>query len=193
MLRHLPGVIKLGRKKFFQLYSPYGFLDRSKSKLRPYYKAALFLETYARKFDIDLLLNAHYITHWIDVDMSGRVNNDDLLGIAEGLIRKYASASLVITSRIHAGLPCLGLNTPVVFVESREVTSDNGTFNTPGRLGGLLEFFRTLILDNGKFRTEDEVFSKIDKFSADTKFENKHDWESYAEDLAKKASEFMSS
>ena len=190
-MRHPVGTLKLGREKFFSEYSPSGFLDRSQSKLRPYYKAAIFLCTYAKKFDVDMLLRAHYVTHWVDVDMSGAVTNDDLLNTAEKLIKDYASASMVITSRIHAGLPCLGLNTPVVFIESEEVTSDGGTFNTPGRLGGLLDFFRTLVLYKGEFTTSDEVFAGIGKICGSTVFRNKETWKPYAEALAERVSYFM--
>lgn len=36
--------------------------------------------------------------------------------IAEDLINQYAKAKLVITSRIHAALPCIALGTPVILV-----------------------------------------------------------------------------
>ena len=35
---------------------------------------------------------------------------------AEKLLRRYAKAKLVITSRIHAALPCIALGTPVILV-----------------------------------------------------------------------------
>ena len=123
--------------------------------------------------------------------MSGRVTNDDLLKIAKNLVTKYASTRLVVTSRIHAGLPCLGLHTPVIFVANKEVTSEAGSFNTPGRLEGLLEFFRILNLDHGKFTCDDAALSSIDIFTLDTHFENKNNWISYAQELDKKAGEFM--
>lgn len=191
IIAHLPSVMQLGKDSFFKVYSPTGFLDRSKSKVRPYYKAALFLKIYSKKFDRRMLMQAHYITHWIDVNMDGSVTNDDLLNIAEDLVKKYASARLVITSRIHAALPCLGVGTPVIFIANEEVVSENGSFNTPGRLGGLVELFRVLALENGKFTTKDPVLKNISKFSASCFFENKNDWKQYAESLAKKATEFM--
>lgn len=190
-LRHFVSICKLAKKSFFKEYSPTGFLDRNRKFYRPFYKATLFYKTYSKKFDKKLLLNANYITHWIDVDMS-KDTNDDLLNIAEELVKKYASAELVITSRIHAGLPCLGLNTPVVFIANEEVTSENGNFNTPGRLGGLIELFRVLSLENGNFSTKDDVLSKINKFYTNTKFKNKEDWKSYAKKLYEKCKSFMS-
>lgn len=191
-LTHFISVNKLTKNKFFEEYSPTGFLDRNRKRFRKYYKASLFLKTYSKKFDKKLLLGANYITHWIDVDMGGNVNNDDLLNIAESLVKKYASARMIITSRIHAGLPSLGCETPVVFIANEEVTSENGNFNTPGRLGGLLEFFRVMNIDNHGFTTQDEVFKNIDKFSTSTCFENKNDWKPYAKRLNDMCIDFMS-
>ena len=37
--------------------------------------------------------------------------------LAEGLLRFYQGASLVVTSRLHAALPCLALGTPVLFIK----------------------------------------------------------------------------
>ena len=127
----------------------------------------------------------------MDVDMSGKVTNDDLLSIAEQLVKNYAAAKLVITSRIHAGLPCLGVGTPVIFIANEEVLSEGGTFNTPGRLGGLIDFFRILTIENGLFKTVDPVLKPVQRFSLDTDFENKTNWKPYAEELKKKAIEFM--
>ncbi len=191
ILQHFPSAYKLSKNHFFKVYSPKGFLDRSSAKLRPLYKAALFYKTYNKRFDRGLLLNATYVTHWMDVKMDGSVTNDDLLDIAEKLVKQYASANMVITSRIHAGLPCLGVGTPVVFIANEEVISENGSFNTPGRLGGLVDLFRVLALENNKFNSDDSVFKKIDKFSSSTVFENKTDWKKYADDLSIKATEFM--
>lgn len=191
-MRHFITIKKLAKNTFFRDYSPTGFLDRKRSKFRKYYKAGLFYKTYSKKFERNLLLNSEYITHWMDVDMSGIVDNDDLLNIAESLIKKYASAEMIITSRIHAGLPSLGCDTPVVFISNEEVTSENGSFNTPGRLGGLLDFFRVMSLDVSNFKTDDDVFAKIDKFGFNTKFENKNDWKPYAERLIEQCEEFMS-
>lgn len=189
-LFHCQIILKLGKQRFFKVYSPTGFLDRSNSKIRPYYKAIVFYKVYSRLFSKNILLNAEYITHWIDINI-GKDTNDDCLNIAESLVKKYANAQMVITSRIHAGLPCLGVNTPVIFITNNEVISENGTFNTPGRLGGLLDFFRCFNLAKGEFTTNDEIFSQINYFDEKTTFENKKNWQPYAENLIKKVEDFM--
>lgn len=188
---HSDIINKLASKRFFRVYSPTGFLDRDENPYRSIYKATCFYKTYSQKFSDDILLGAEYITHWIDVDMANQTT-EDLLDIAETLVKKYASAKMVITSRIHAGLPCLGMNTPIVFIANDEVTSSTGTYNTPGRLGGLLEFFRILKLDgNNNFYTEDQVLSEIERFTLSTQFGNSKNWKPFAERLTRQLTAFM--
>ncbi|MBQ9494594.1 MAG: hypothetical protein IJR50_03010 [Treponema sp.] len=107
-------------------------------------------------------------------------------------MKKYASAKMVVTSRIHAGLPCLGLETPVIFIANEQVVSEHGSFNVPERLGGLIELFRCLNLDENGFNTDDEVLKSISCFAKSTTFENKRDWKDFADRLDKQLSSFMS-
>ena len=180
----------LAKKPFFKQYSPKGFLDRDENAYRPYYKAFCFYKAYSRKFSKEMLLDAQYITHWLDVDMA-KDTNDDLLNYAESLVKKYASSKLVVTSRIHAGLPALGVGTPVIFIADEEITSENGSFNVPGRLGGLLDFFRIMNFDNGNFSSDDEVLKSFETVDENTVFQNKDNWKPYAKDLEEKCEEFM--
>lgn len=190
-LFHFRVINKLSKKEFFGKYSPIGFLDRNESKYRAKYKATLFYKSYSKMFSKKLLLNAEYITHFLDVDMK-KDTNEDLLNYAECLIKKYSYKKLVVTSRIHAGLPCLAVETPVIFIANDEVISESGKFNTPGRLDGLLELFRVMnISTNGKFNTADKVLKKIRKFSEETIFQNKQDYKIYAERLSRQLEAFM--
>lgn len=188
--RHAEIINELSRHRFFTEYSPTGFLDRNRSPYRALYKAFCFYKVYSQRFSDELLAQAEYITHWMDVDMAGQTNLD-LLNLAEGLVRTYAQAELVVTSRIHAGLPCLGMETPVIFVANEQVLSETGTFNTPGRLGGLVELFRILKLENGEFSSEDPVLAATQQFSRSTSFRNKTDWEPYARQLTEQLTAFM--
>ena len=190
IITHPNAISKLAKKHFFEEYSPTGFLDRDRRKIRSLYKASAFYKTYSKKFDKQVLLDAEYITHWMDVDMS-KDTNLDLLNYAERLVKKYAKAKMVVTSRIHAGLPCLGMHTPVVFIANEAVVSENGNFNTPGRLGGLLDFFRILTVEKSGFSTSDAQLKGIKKFTSRTKFENKTNWEFYAKKLDEQCSDFM--
>jgi hypothetical protein len=49
--------------------------------------------------------------------------------------RLYSAAKLVVTSKIHVALPCLGMGKPVIFVRQNIMA--------PGRLGALPEGFKT--------------------------------------------------
>ena len=48
--------------------------------------------------------------------VSANKDNIDLYSDAKNLLKKYARAKGVVTSRIHCALPCLALETPVLFV-----------------------------------------------------------------------------
>ena len=78
-----------------------------------------------------------------------------------------------------------------LLIDNREVTSDTGKFNTPGRLEGLIELFRVLTLENGQFTSDDESISKFEKITENTTWENKTDWKKYADMLEKTVTEFM--
>lgn len=104
------------------------------------YSAANFYEYYKKSFTDELLLNAEYITH--NINSSLYKNNDEWMEVARKLVQKYANASLVVTSRIHCGLPCLGVETPCIFVLSKALTS--GSLRSGGRFGGLQELFHVV-------------------------------------------------
>ena len=60
---------------------------------------------------------------------------------------KYSTAKVVVTSRIHAALPCVGMGTPVVFINSAKLPGGGGSSKSAsGRVGGLLQFFHTVNL-----------------------------------------------
>ena len=177
--RHADIINLLASRDFFRVYSPTGFLDRDPAPYRPLYKAVCFHRTYSELFSDELMARAEYITHWMDVEI-GKRTNQDLLDYAECLIKKYAKAKLVITSRIHAGLPCLGMETPVVFITNEQVLSEKGNFNTPGRLGGLVELFRTLHLENGHLSSDDPILKALLPISSETEFQNRDDWKALA-------------
>lgn len=190
-IRHKKIIDVLAGKPFFAEYSPTGFLDRDRSFCRSLYKATIFHKAYSKRFSDRLLVNATYVTHWIDVPMSGEVTNSDLIACAESLIKKYASAEMIITSRIHAGLPALGCETPVIFIADEEVISNRGSFNTPGRLEGLIELFRLIDFSDGNLRPIDSVLQKDELIDEGFTFDNKDDWKKLAQDLEAKASAFM--
>lgn len=56
--------------------------------------------------------NVVRITHEYDLDKS----QEEYFETADKLLKRYARAKLVVTSRIHAALPCIAMNTPVILV-----------------------------------------------------------------------------
>ena len=60
-----------------------------------------------------IIKKANYVSHsYKNIDY----NQEERFILAENLLKRYAKAKLVITSRIHCALPCLALGTPVVFI-----------------------------------------------------------------------------
>ena len=74
--------------------------------------------------------NILHITHYLNLNLT----HIERFKLAKKLLHKYARAKLVITTRLHAALPCLALNTPVIFV--------NKIFDK--RFPGLYKFLNTI-------------------------------------------------
>ena len=75
---------------------------------------------------------AEYIEH----EIPDSIDKNDMYArqkyVEENLLRKYATAKLVITSRLHCGLPCVAYGTPVILL-FKGLQTDN-------RYGGLKEY-----------------------------------------------------
>lgn len=96
-----------------------------------------FYHSYSKFFSDEILFNAEYINH--SVKQSEYPTDELKMEYARTLIKKYASAKLVVTSRIHCGLPCLGVETPVIFVTSEALNGNS--VRSSGRFGGLIDLF----------------------------------------------------
>ena len=71
-------------------------------------------------------------------------SNTERFNDAEELINKYSQAKVVITSRIHAALPCLALGTPVIFLDVGYSSK-----NQRDRFNGLID--KMFIVDDTHF------------------------------------------
>lgn len=111
------------------------------SSFEKIYSAANFYAYYSKSFSDEILFNAKYITHNIKVNPNQEKDrlNDEMIGLADALMQKYAKAQLVVTSRIHCGLPCLGVETPCIFITA-DILKTN-SLRGSGRLDGLIELF----------------------------------------------------
>lgn len=86
-------------------------------------------------FTQSLLSNAEYIRQELPKDA---YTEDQKFVLAEDLLKKYSTAKLVITSRIHCALPCLALGTPVIYLNGFEKEFD------ACRMEGLSDLFHTI-------------------------------------------------
>lgn len=102
-------------------------------KFGSYSKADKFLYS-LKAYNFSKIIN---ITHYFKLSY----NHFERLKIANNLLRKYARAKLVITTRIHAALPCLAFHTPLIFI--------NRKYNYE-RFTGLYELFNTIGINEKK-------------------------------------------
>lgn len=139
------------RNVYLQAKKMYG----EKRSFRSILKAAGFLWINSKLFSKDLIENACYVCHWIE-DSSLYPSDLDKIAYAESLIKQYAKASLVITSRIHCALPCLGLDTPVLYLQNLKLGKDSYC-----RLEGLIEFLNVINCDGSVLVPQFEINGKI--------------------------------
>ncbi|WP_417557241.1 polysaccharide pyruvyl transferase family protein [Mesoflavibacter zeaxanthinifaciens] len=99
---------------------------------------------------------------------------------AEQLLSLYASAKLVVTSRIHVALPCLAFGTPVIFVRPDRDTS---------RFEGITDFFNTFTIDQILNTEKTELQQQFTNSSKIVRTEHLK----YREQLIKDVSQFINS
>lgn len=149
---------------------------------------ASFYHSYSKLFTDEVLFNAEYVTH--KVKQSLFKDDDEKMEYARDLLKQYAKAKMVVTSRIHCALPCLGIETPVLFVCSEALEGDN--VRSAGRFGGLMELFHTLRWTTKELKdTSDYGFSKKNKIGIDTVIKNKDDFKKFKEPLIKTVEDFL--
>lgn len=89
-----------------------------------------------KKYDFN---NVVYTNH----DVSKNLTDKGRFEITDELLKKYARAKLVVTTRIHCALPCLALGTPVILINSHYDKK---------RFDGLYSLLNTIgINENGNF------------------------------------------
>jgi hypothetical protein len=152
------------------------------ASLKHIHKGGAFIRQYRKMFEWKILEKATFVNHMFPNDKSDK----EFLQIAESFIKKYASARLVVTNRIHCALPCLGLGTNVIYIEDPGM----GEFSAC-RLDGLRELFNCLLIKNGKLhRTEDFPSKKITLNNIPA---NKSAWKRYRDLLVEKCTAFINS
>lgn len=112
-------------------------------------------EILSKLFGKDVLEEAIFVPHKYPLTHT----NEERFGLAADILHKYARAKFVVTSRIHAALPCLALDTPVLFL-------NYGNFDATDlcRFEGITDLFNTInISESGDINTnfDIDVESKI--------------------------------
>jgi hypothetical protein len=129
-------------------------------------KTSAFYNYYRKIFDSKVLESAIYINHMLrEADFACEKNK---ISFAEDLLLKYSNAKYIVTSRIHCALPCLGLETPVLYIEN-----PNQAITSYCRLTGLRELLHVI-----QFNTNMALPLSlgINKMKIDTLFSNKTDY-----------------
>lgn len=157
------------------------------SPLKRCFYTLAFYKQYSQVFGDDVLQAAEFIRHHIRSDVFD--TEEKRFNLADQLLKKYASASLVVTDRIHAALPCVALSTPVVFTDCRKENS--GSTTNGGRLDGLLGFFNVVEVEDWHMTAKFVIGSHDEKIHKGTSLPTNELWRPYADAMAAKAEHFM--
>lgn len=137
--------------------------------------SAGFLRLYSRWFERKLIVDAVYLSQENKYYKENFVSDIERLNEAERLVRLYARARLVVTKRIHCALPCLGLETPVVFL-----TDKNDDEVSTCRFGGLIDFFNVMECSTNKLTPRFELPNMI---GLNNLPRNRNTWRDYSSKL----------
>ncbi len=154
-----------------------------KRSLKNLLKTAAFIHIYSKVIDKSILTDAVFITHQSTHYKDAFSTHESRLAEAERLVKLYSKAKLVVTSRIHCALPCLGMNTPVVFTER-----EGEEINSACRFEGLRELFNVMSVGKTKSKLMFEFSGKISKSTIP---QNKSTWMPYAEKLSQLCRDFV--
>lgn len=174
-LLHPFEIFKLCRTKGLYLYSGRNILNK-------YIKTALYYKEYTRIFDRKIIMESIYISQGSRHQEKCK-SNQKLLEEAEHLVKLYSTAQLVITSRIHCALPCLGIETPVIYIENGQDVETSLC-----RMGGLRELFNIITIDKGVLIPQFDTTLPI---TASNHPMNKDSWKVLAQKMIRKCTEFI--
>lgn len=150
------------------------------SRKAKFFTVLQFIYTYKQCFTYKQLRNAIFLSHIVRVGKNTELQTEESkLAYSDYLLRLYEKASLVVTSRIHCALPCLAMNTPVLFSIGQYLRG-KATNEDAGRLGGVEELFNKIEINKS------DVLNKIE-----LPIVNKTDYKKYVELLSTKCENFI--
>jgi hypothetical protein len=145
-------------------------------------KSSAFYSSYRELFTDETLATAVYIHQEVAAAESG--DHEARFARAEDLLLKYSSANFVVTSRIHCALPCLGIGTPVLYVENQRQPETSWC-----RLSGLRELLHVVRYEDGELHSD---FGD-GKFAPELAFHNKDDYRVLADKLSAQCEAYVRS
>lgn len=189
LIKHWSIVKKIEKRFTYEFHSA---ISKFSSKLDHYWQIAAFYNSYKDIFSDDVLCDAEYITH--DILQSDFKNDTEKLDYARYLVDKYAKARLVVTSRIHCALPCLGVETPVLFVTSENLESEINPLRSQGRFGGLMNLFHVLrYTSKGIICNDKNINDRLEgrKIGKEFLIENKPDYKKLRDKMIRICADFV--
>lgn len=120
----------LSHKYIHQKPTPISIIS---SKFDHLLETATFYEIYSKRFSDSILFNANYVTAIIDNYLS----NEEKFEKADEMLKQYARAKFVLTSRLHVAFPCIAVGTKNIFVMPSTETEEKDVKRYSGRLKGL--------------------------------------------------------
>lgn len=188
LIKHYKNILPLKNRFKYEFKSP---LSKKSPKLDKLLHLASFYNAYSKILDKNVIYKANYINHIINIGENS--TEQERLQIARNYIEMYSKASLVITSRIHAALPCLAVETPTIFVNSNKLTNSS-SIRSNGRFGGIINLFNLLDYENGQLIPNSPSIKKVllnGKISKITKIENPSDYKILRDKLNDKVKKFV--
>jgi hypothetical protein len=119
-------------------------------------------------FEEDVLHDAKSVSHY----HPARHSEKERFSVAEDFLKKYATAKLVVTSRLHCAIPCLAFGTPVIFVHF----GFKNEYDTC-RLKGVTDLFNTIFIDENENISSN--FSLKGKIGSDFTLQNPSSFQEY--------------
>lgn len=156
-------------------------------KISRFLEAATFYAIYSERFADEILLNADFKSVIVDNHLS----IDDKFELADSMLREYAKAKFVITSRLHVAFPCLAMDTKNVFVVPSQENEDKTVNRYTGRLKGLEDTVTILELKKGKIVNTQANPNIPSKIFVNNIPENKKGFKKYCDLLQEKVSNFI--
>lgn len=141
-----------------------------------------FVHNYKKIFGAEKIRNAEYVSQ-VRSQVFTRKTNEEYFEQAKNVLNRYVNAEQVVTSRIHCALPCLGMETPVVYVNHIKQKETDEC-----RLDGLVDLFNIVEWDNKECKLVESPITEM--LSKGEVVKNKDNWRPIKDKLVARCKEF---